>query len=1549
MVTAPTCTEAGYTTHTCSRCGDSYTDTPVEALGHDFGEWTQTTAPTCTAAGEETRSCSRCDATETRPVEALGHDYNAVVTAPTCTEAGYTTHTCSRCGDSYTDTPVNALGHDFGEWTQTTAPTCTEAGVETRTCSRCDVTDTRPVAALGHDFGEWTQTTAPTCTAAGEETRSCSRCDATETRPVPATGHNMTEHPAVAATCETAGNSAYWSCDQCNKYFSDAEGNTEIEADSWVIDALNHAWPAADAQEGIAWAWTGNDTDGYTAATLTLTCTRDNSHTHTETVTVTGAAGEGNDLGYTVYTATVSFDNKTYTDTTRTPITYTITYNLDNGALAEGATNPTSYTVESDEITLNNPTKEGYTFAGWTGTDLTEATTEVTIVAGSTGNREYTATWNPVVTFNANFVPEGSTEAATAEQVWTADTTNLTSLADLNALNNNANAFTREGYTFTGWNTAEDGSGTEYADEAEVTITAPMTLYAQWDPEQVVAVTLNVYGGTLVTTGDDAYGDLALEPDQATEPNTYTGTFAPGTEYALPTAAQITKTGYAFGGWYTNEQCTEGNEATAILATASEAQTFWAKWTQLNTFTHSDNFANVDSYLYRVGNNATTPVKLGALFKVDVAGDSGVVANDVKIKVIGRETNSTVYNATRGLEPGSSAHCTYTIQSNWLNSTLQFEGEGPVQIIIKEGDNGAEYTLNLEVVNAKNATTAMSANNTNGNVVLLNSVNGGLTIESGKTLYGNGFEVRDTRNHPSLTAGYVTINNGTADNVRFIGYEPSEQVLTGYQNADYAPAVVVTSSGGNIYNCYFSGGRFALGTTGTTFIKNSVFDGGALANISFAGNLTLEDCETTTSTRGGIVGMGLYCQSNSANLYLVGSFVQHNWLVESEIPSAYRNALRQYYNTDFAYTAANGTKYLNMGVFFVSDTDDFPQTVVEPMIHDLTGRNCGYIQNTMMSHIGTCYTPKGSTGTQSQIEGAAFSPNQYDTIPTDTFDYTTKNYIPNNGGTEYCYYDTGIVYISFEKTTDATTFSWDPMILSVSKLGNELDYTVTMNGTDYTDNMIQFAETGDYTVQYTYTDPFNYDKDTNRYVSRTYTKYVNLSVTAVPPEVVVYHPLFSYKNTWNNASKTVVINNKTYVMPDISSTNANFGSMTIGGQTVYFPIVELEGKNSSNGTYSKGDIYFFAPAFKAINIIDYDQTNGSVQYTYNTSSNSWPHGNSATTMPTNNSNLRSFAGDVFAVKGVSPGNTNAPWLSDCNVDGTNSTKAGAVKKDSTDGLCFVTEKISRDAPKSVTVANQLTEFYYVGNDGIKYYYYIQYNYNQKKYVQGGCFAPGTMITLADGTQKPVENVSANDKLLVWDFFEGKTAQTGIIAVINHGRQTTNSILLRFEDGKEINILEKHDLFCIEENAFVTIYPEDCESYVGKTFVTIAADGTLGETKLLSVDVETVETELYSIITVQHLNAVANGLLTLTPSSKFLTPFEVGDGMQYDTEKMEQDIETYGLMTYDEFLQTIQNEGITEGMFNALGCKYIYIALGKGLASVESIQAIAEVLLNDMVK
>ena len=76
------------------------------------------------------------------------------------------------------------------------------------------------------------------------------------------------------------------------------------------------------------------------------------------------------------------------------PIEYTIEYDLDGGKI-EGI-NPTKYTIESTNITLNNPTKEGYKFLGWKEEKEEKINEIVTIEKGSTENRKYTAKWKGV-------------------------------------------------------------------------------------------------------------------------------------------------------------------------------------------------------------------------------------------------------------------------------------------------------------------------------------------------------------------------------------------------------------------------------------------------------------------------------------------------------------------------------------------------------------------------------------------------------------------------------------------------------------------------------------------------------------------------------------------------------------------------------------------------------------------------------------------------------------------------------------------------------------------------------------------------------------------------------------------------------------------------------------------------------------------------------------------------------------------------------------------------------------------------------------------------
>jgi len=93
---------------------------------------------------------------------------------------------------------------------------------------------------------------------------------------------------------------------------------------------------------------------------------------------------------------------------------YTIEYNLNGGDVA--TVNPTSYTIETNTFTLNAPTKTGYDFAGWTGSNGATPQTSVSIAKGSMGNRYYTATWT-AKTYTITYSLSSCTSSNTATSI----------------------------------------------------------------------------------------------------------------------------------------------------------------------------------------------------------------------------------------------------------------------------------------------------------------------------------------------------------------------------------------------------------------------------------------------------------------------------------------------------------------------------------------------------------------------------------------------------------------------------------------------------------------------------------------------------------------------------------------------------------------------------------------------------------------------------------------------------------------------------------------------------------------------------------------------------------------------------------------------------------------------------------------------------------------------------------------------------------------------------------------------------------------------------
>ena len=198
--------------------------------------------------------------------------------------------------------------------------------------------------------------------------------------------------------------------------------------------------------------------------------------------------------------------------------------------------------MESATITLNQPTKTGYTFTGWSGTDLTgEDNLTVTIPAGSTGDRSYTAHWS-LNTYSITYDLDGGTASGNPD-FYTVESSTIT-----------LNPPTRTGYTFIGW------SGTDLSGSDNLTVTIPAgsignrSYIAHWS--------LNTYSITYDLDGGTAFGN----------PDSYT------VESAAITLNEPTKAGYVFTGWSGTDLVGEDNLTVTIPAGSIGDRRYTAHW-----------------------------------------------------------------------------------------------------------------------------------------------------------------------------------------------------------------------------------------------------------------------------------------------------------------------------------------------------------------------------------------------------------------------------------------------------------------------------------------------------------------------------------------------------------------------------------------------------------------------------------------------------------------------------------------------------------------------------------------------------------------------------------------------------------------------------------------------------------------------------------------------------------------------------------------------------------------------------------------------------------
>ena len=928
----------------------------------------------------------------------------------------------------------------------------------------------------------------------------------------------------------------------------------------------------------------------------------------------------------------------------------------------------------------------------------------------------------------------------------------------------------------------------------------------------------------------------------------------------------------ALGHTWVNATCTEAKYCSVCSVTEGEA---------LGHIT--TNFTG--DFLYRVGNE--NAVQLSSLFNV----------GKHNVTVIGSNVAGNASVTVNG-------------------TTLEFNGTGVVKVIITNDCtcDKCELELNLEVVDATNVTTATSA--TANNVVLLNDAGfSSLEVSGGYTLYGNGFTLTCGSDSAALNTGYefVALNNGTIDNVQIVcpnfdyavlyssnmtesGNRSETTDKTRYFNVKSA---VEANGNSRILNSYISGGRAAVNVVGgNCVIENSRLNGGAVATllVGTANSVILRDVtlvqKPTASTHDSsktIMGFSVLfvCDSegNATPLTIEGSFVQNAWVSENEkdyVPSAGQSIISTVLGkTDYLHDLdGDGTKEsLNLGFAYMPEslTSKVNTTTITDNRTNKNDIPYDYAEVSILSGKTYVYSYKNTNGTADSFKNVAdYVPNKYG-------DIITVNYSDTKDGLESgkSFGTDGWVYELNVDLDKASGYKLDFSKLSMVVNGVSVtDYTV--NGSAKPASPVAVTAGG---VTYTLTATVNGKEHTATYkVTGTETSKESPSIVGTPSYGAGFGVANKYDSDWSAAAPVLEgITIKYWSVADSEYKEFKLSDIT-------FAKTGKQNGANSYWQYTHTDNDFTLKLTNTVAMHDKSQTFG---------------------MPVAGKDGKLY----FTIAGTGGFVSN----------GT-SSRSITIKYEFTDN----------NGGETLT----FTHAWSIARDKDN-----QYNYNsfvndgtltKLESSSGGgnttCLAAGTMITLADGSKKAVEDLRKGDMVMSFDHLTGEIVYKDVIIVVRTAQENYHKNTFVFDDGTELVTINEHGIFDLDLNKYVNIDHLNYSKYLGHSFVSIDSEGNIGVKKLVDVITVVESGYKYDIVTNGTLNYVAEDTLSVTHVLvDVINSFDFGADLKYDAEKMQADIEKYGLYDYAEW-----EEYCDISVFDQYNIPVMKVGISKGLYTKEYI-------------
>ena len=203
-----------------------------------------------------------------------------------------------------------------------------------------------------------------------------------------------------------------------------------------------------------------------------------------------------------------------------------------------------------------------------------------------------------------------------------------------------------------------------------------------------------------------------------------------------------------------------------------------------------------------------------------------------------------------------------------------------------------------------------------------------------------------------------------------------------------------------------------------------------------------------------------------------------------------------------------------------------------------------------------------------------------------------------------------------------------------------------------------------------------------------------------------------------------------------------------------------------------------------------------------------------------------------------------------------------------------------------------------------------------------CLIEGTLIALADGTTKPVEDITYHDLLKVWNYETGSVGAE-YPAWIEKKSATTRYQLTKFDDGTELKTVGWHGVFDVDANEFVSV---DSPTFGVGTRVYKVENDELVPITVTSIEFVEEETYRYHVVSSQYYNVLANNIITTDGAVYLSNLYGFDENLKWPAIRAEIMSDPDNLYTYEDF----EDIGMPRRMFDELRVqegKYLEVKYG----------------------